>query len=79
MAAKSYVLSEIDYELQEPIRKKNMIDRRSRWLAESKEHITVLSYSYLVKKCLPEAQLVFVDESNVTQPHGKKFKDLGVV
>ena len=79
LATKSCVLSEIAHELQEPIRKKNTIDRLSRQLAEGTEHKTILNYSRLVKKCLPEAPLVFVDDSDVIKPYGKKFEDLGVV
>ena len=79
LATKSCVLSEIAHELQEPIRKKNTIDRLSRQLAEGTEHKTILNYSRLVKKCLPEAPLVFVDDSDVIKPSGKKFEDLGVV
>lgn len=79
LSSKSCVLSEIAHELQEPIRKKNTIDRLSRQLAEGTEQATVLNYSRLVKKCLPEAPLVFVDDSDVVKPYGKKFEDLGVV
>ena len=79
LSAKSCVLSEIAHELQEPIRKKNTIDRLSRQLAEGTEHAAVLNYSRLVKKCLPEKPLVFVDDSDVVKPYGKKFEDLGIV
>lgn len=79
LAAKSCVLSEIAHELQEPIRKKNTIDRLSRQLSEGTDKQTVCNYNRIVKKCLPEAPLVFVDDSDVTKPYGHKFEDLGVV
>lgn len=79
LASKSCVLSEIAHELQEPIRKKNTIDRLSRQLSEGIDKQTVFNYNRIAKKCLPEAPLVFVDDSDVIKPYGRKFEDLGVV
>ena len=76
LSSKSCVLSEIAHELQEPIRKKNTIDRLSRQLAEGTERATVLNYSRLVKKCLPEAPLVFVDDSDVVKPYAERLSDI---
>ena len=79
LASKSCVLSEIAHELQEPIRKKNTIDRLSRQLSEGIDKQTVFNFNRIAKKCLPEAPLVFVDDSDVIKPYGRKFEDLGVV
>lgn len=79
LSAKSCILSEIAHKLQEPIRKKNTIDRLSRQLSEGIDKHTVVNYNRIVKKCLPEEPLVFVDDSDVIKPYGRKFEDLGVV
>ena len=79
LAAKSCVLSEIAHELQEPIRKKNTIDRLSRHLSEGIDQHTTFNYNRIVKQCLPEEPLVFVDDSDITKPYGRKFESLGVV
>lgn len=79
LAAKSCVLSEIAHELQEPIRKKNTIDRLSRQLSEGIDKQTDANYNRIIKKCLPEAPLVFVDDSEVIKPYGHKFEALGIV
>ena len=79
LAARSCVLSDIAHELQEPIRKKNTIDRLSRQLSEGIDKNTLFHYNCIVKKCLPEEPLVFVDDSDVIKPYGRKFEDLGIV
>ena len=79
LASKSCMLSDISHELQEPIRKKNTIDRLSRHLSEGVDKQTLYNYNCIVKKCLPEKPLVFVDDSDVIKPYGRKFEDLGLV
>lgn len=79
LSSKSCVLSEIAHSLQEPIRKKNTIDRLSRQLSDGIDEKVVLNYERLVKKCLPEETLVFVDDSDVIKPYGKKFENLCIV
>lgn len=79
LSSKSCVLSEIAHALKEPIRKKNTIDRLSRQLADGIDPRTISNYERIVKKCLPESPLVFVDDSDVVKPYGKKFEDLCLV
>lgn len=79
LSSGSCVLSEIAHSLKEPIRKKNTIDRLSRQLSDGVDRKIVANYERTVKKCLPEAPLVFVDDSDVVKPYGKKFENLCIV
>ena len=79
LASESCLLSDIADRLQEPIRKKNTIDRLSRHLADGVSPETERNYKQLVRRALSDDTLVFVDDSDVVKPYGQKFEDLGWV
>lgn len=79
LASESCLLSDIADRLQEPIRKKNTIDRLSRHLADGVSPETERNYKQLVRHTLSDDTLVFVDDSDVVKPYGQKFEDLGWV
>ena len=79
LSSGSCLLSDIADRLQEPIRKKNTIDRLSRHLADGISPDAERNYKQHIRRVLSNDTLVFVDDSDVVKPYGQKFEDLGWV
>lgn len=75
-ASESIILSQIADPLMEKAKKINVVDRLSRHLSEGVSNGIKECYLREMVKLLPPNPVVFVDDSDITKPHGKKFEGL---
>jgi len=78
-ASESIILSNIADPLMEDTKKINVVDRLSRNLSEGLPKEIEENYLREMVKLLPPDPVIFVDDSDVTKPHGKKFEGLCLV
>lgn len=78
-ASESIILSNIADPLMEDTKKINIVDRLSRNLSKGLPKEIEENYLREMVKLLPPDPVIFVDDSDVTKPHGKKFEGLCLV
>lgn len=79
LASGSSLLTEITDTLKEASRKVNTVERLARHLNAPVPASVQESYLHTVKNLLPGEPLVFVDDSDIIKPCGRKFESLGLV
>lgn len=78
-ASSSCNLSSIADKLMESIKKKNTVERLSRKLSGGVSKTAYRNYLERMRPLIDKNGVVFVDESEVIKPYGKKFEALGLV
>ena len=79
LASGSCLLTDVVDQLHEPSKKINIVDRLSRHLDKGTPASTADSYLQQVKKWVPAAPVIHIDDSDVVKPDGHKFEALGIV
>ena len=79
MASKSCVISEIAQALQEGTKKINTIERLTRNLNQEIPKAVEDNYLRMVKRCLPDDSVVYVDNSDIIKPSGHAFEGIARV
>jgi hypothetical protein len=79
LASGSCLLTEITDTLKEASQKVNTVERLGRHLNDPIPECIQESYLQAMKRLLPDESLVFVDDSDIVKPFGKKFESLGLV
>ena len=79
LASGSCLLTDVVDQLHEPSKKINIVDRLSRHLDKGTPASAAASYLQQVKKWVPAAPVIHIDDSDVVKPDGHKFEALGIV
>lgn len=79
LASGSCLLTEITDTLKEASQKVNTVERLARHLNATVPACVQERYLQTMKSLLPEEPLVFVDDSDIIKPCGRKFESLGLV
>ena len=79
LASGSCLLTDIVDQLHEPSKKINIVDRLSRHLEKGTPASAAASYLQQVKKWAPAEPVIYIDDSDVVKPDGRKFESLGIV
>lgn len=79
LASGSCLLTNIADQLHEPAKKINTVDRLSKHLEKGIPGAALTSYLQTIKKFVPAAPVVYIDDSDVVKPDGYKFESLGTV
>ena len=79
LASGSCLLTDIVDQLHEPSKKINIVDRLSRHLEKGTPASAAASYLQQVKKWAPAEPVIYINDSDVVKPDGRKFESLGIV
>ena len=79
LASGSCLLTDVVDQLHEPSKKINVVDRLSQHLVKGTPASAAASYLQQVKKWVPAAPVIHIDDSDVVKPDGYKFESLGIV
>ena len=79
LASGSCLLTDIVYQLHEPSKKINVVDRLSKHLAKGTPKDAMKAYLTQVKKWCPDQPVIHIDDSDIVKPEGHKFESLGWV
>ena len=79
LAAKSCLLTDIVDQLHEDSKKVNSVERLTRHLNKGVPLPALKSYLAAVRRWVPNAPVIHIDDSDVVKPDGHKFEALGLV
>ena len=79
LASNSCLLTDIVDQLHEKTKKVNSVERLTRHLNKGVPMAALKSYLAMVRKWVPSDPVVYIDDSDVVKPSGRKFEALGLV
>ena len=79
LASKSCLLTDISDQLHENSKKVNTVERLTRHLDKGVPPAARQSYLSMVRSMAPSDPVIFIDDSDIVKPGGKRFESLGLV
>ena len=79
LASKSCLLTDISDQLHENSKKVNTVERLTRHLNKGVPPAAPQSYLSMIHSMAPSDPVIFIDDSDIVKPDGKRFESLGLV
>lgn len=79
LASKSCLLTDISEQLHENSKKVNTVERLTRHLDKGVPPAALQSYLSMIRSTAPSDPVIFIDDSDIVEPGGKRCESLGLV
>ena len=79
LASKSCHLTDISNQLHENSQRANTVERLTRHLDKGAPPAALQSYLSMIRSMAPSDPVIFIDDSDIVKPDGKRFESLGLV